>query len=107
MTNIDENQEVIACIQMSVNSADAKAAMLQENLDHTEGGPLPLIVKSEDHWGVRSPLQRTNPQDFEDQIDQDMAFCRFEARLAKFLSEVIDSEERPLAPLTVSRTLYQ
>ncbi|KIJ31105.1 hypothetical protein M422DRAFT_267313 [Sphaerobolus stellatus SS14] len=105
MLKIDENQEVIARIRMSVDRLDAQSSLEREELDSTDDGPLASPSETEAHWALGSPLSKCDPDRVEEANSQHPGFRRVTTRLTEFLSEVTDPEHRPTSPLRL--TPYQ
>ncbi|KIJ46695.1 hypothetical protein M422DRAFT_249859 [Sphaerobolus stellatus SS14] len=108
MTKIDENQEVIAQIRMSINHFDVKMSLVEEELDRNDGGPLLPPIETEAHWALGSRLTKLDPEGIEQKNSQNPGYHQFTIKLTKFLEEMLDLENQLTSPfqLTPYQCLY-
>jgi len=98
MVRIDENQEAIARIRLSVDLYDAaRLAAIQEQ-NENDGEELPVAVVEGVHWKLGSPLQLITAREWEKQETSRLAFRNFEVRLVCFLQEYLPEQsfQQPL-----------
>ena len=101
MTKIDENQEVIAQIHMSINHFDAKMSLMEEELDRNDGGPLLPSIETEAHWALGSCLAKLDSARIEQKNSQNPGYHQFTIKLTKFLEEMLDPEDQLTSPSQV------
>jgi len=101
MVCIDENQEAIAQIRMSVDQNDENSKRLVEELNISDGGPLAPPVDSYRHWAIGSRCRKVPIAEFEEETLGNPAFCQFSGRLIDFFREVLDLDAQLSPPFCV------
>lgn len=100
MTRIDETQEALARIRMTVDLHNAALLKANQELDSTAEEP--TMNASERHWSLGSQLNKICASEYELNKRDEPGFRHFERRLRNFIADYIDADECPAEPLEVT-----
>ena len=109
MVRIDENQEAVARIRLTINEHDARRrqdeAELNDHSDEVElsgdGEKADEPLDSDRHWKLRSPDKLSLAAQLPDAKREDPMFHKFESKLRDFFTHYVPDDSLGWAPLKV------